>query len=331
MFSKKLKIFKQKKNFLFLRIKLIDLIYKPITNRIGSITTYDLGKKLLVFKKLKSYYGTQPDSILVKSSLVFNNDILFKKFLLLNFFLNNSIFLKAFFFTKFFNNSLRINFFLKKLSFTRIEISNLVPLPCFNTKFTKTLVLFKSNLFLKENILPWTYNTIIRFMEFCSGKKSILQVYPFMNQAIDLDYVILYKRWLPRFFAFERRLGHRFFLEEAFHIMHMSFNLHDIKLISTWLKAIITRISFWKTRFIFRFLKYIFNNYFIFLFSKIGVKGFKVKLKGKISVAGNSRKRSILYRVGKTSHATCDLKVLHNFSTIVTFTGVLGFQVWIFY
>jgi hypothetical protein len=52
-----------------------------------------------------------------------------------------------------------------------------------------------------------------------------------------------------------------------------------------------------------------------------------VRLKGKISVAGNSRKRAILYRVGKTSHATCSLKVLHSMSTIVTFTGVLGFQI----
>ena len=179
--------------------------------------------------------------------------------------------------------------------------------------------------------MPWTYNTVIRFIEFCSGRKAILQVYSFMNQSIDLDYILLYKRWIPRFFYFERRLGHRFFLEEALHIIHMGFNLHDIKLLSTWLKAMITRISFWKTRLIFRFIKYIFNNYFFFLFSQVGIKGFKVKLKGKISVAGNSRKRTILYRVGKTSHSSCNLKVIHNFSTIVTFTGVMGLQVWIFF
>ena len=56
-----------------------------------------------------------------------------------------------------------------------------------------------------------------------------------------------------------------------------------------------------------------------------------MKLKGKISVAGNSRKRSILYRVGQTSHAKVSLKVVHTMDTIVTFTGVMGFQVWIFY
>jgi ribosomal protein S3 len=61
------------------------------------------------------------------------------------------------------------------------------------------------------------------------------------------------------------------------------------------------------------------------------VKGFKVKLKGKISVAGNSRKRSILYRVGKTSHSTIDVRVIHNLSLVNTFTGVMGLQTWLFY
>ena len=44
-------------------------------------------------------------------------------------------------------------------------------------------------------------------------------------------------------------------------------------------------------------------------------------------MAGNSRKRTILYRLGKTSHATSSLKVVHTIDTIVTFTGVMGFQI----
>ena len=128
-----------------------------------------------------------------------------------------------------------------------------------------------------------------------------------------------------------KTLRSSFFLEESLHILHMGFTYQDSKLISSWLKSLILRISFWKTRFIFRFLKYLFNNYFQYIFPEIGVKGFKVKLKGKISVAGNSRKRCILYRVGKTSHATIGLKVVHTADTIVTFTGVMGFQIWIFY
>jgi len=63
----------------------------------------------------------------------------------------------------------------------------------------------------------------------------------------------------------------------------------------------------------------------------VGSKGLKICLRGKISAAGNSRTRTILYRVGKTSHANTSLKVLNEFMTIGTFTGVLGFQIWVFY
>ena len=195
----------------------------------------------------------------------------------------------------------------------------------------KFLVSSRVNSFFKENTTPWVYANLIYFMESCTGKKVYIQTYPFLNQAIDIDYMVLYKRWLPRFYSYEKRLGHRFFLEEALHIMHMSFNFKDVKLIISWLSAMIKRISFWKTRLIFRFLKYLFNNYLLLMFSYIGIKGFKVKLKGKISVAGNSRKRTILYRVGKTSHAQVNLKVIHDFVTINTFTGVQGLQIWIFY
>jgi ribosomal protein S3 len=69
------------------------------------------------------------------------------------------------------------------------------------------------------------------------------------------------------------------------------------------------------------------KNYYSHVFSELNIKGLKIKLKGKISVAGNSRKRTILYRIGQTSHSTVKLKVLHQSEIITTFTGVMGFQV----
>jgi ribosomal protein S3 len=61
-------------------------------------------------------------------------------------------------------------------------------------------------------------------------------------------------------------------------------------------------------------------------FKTIGAKGFKVKLKGKISAAGNSRKRSIMYRFGKCSYSSVNLKCLYASETVNTFTGVQGLQ-----
>ena len=57
----------------------------------------------------------------------------------------------------------------------------------------------------------------------------------------------------------------------------------------------------------------------------------KLRLKGKISSAGNSRKKTILYRIGNTSHSKINLRVLNEADTVVTFTGVMGLNVSIFY
>jgi len=73
------------------------------------------------------------------------------------------------------------------------------------------------------------------------------------------------------------------------------------------------------------------QNFFYYIFPILGVKGFKVKLKGKISAAGNSRKRVIFYKVGKVSHSRIDLRVIEEFKKINTFTGVMGFKLWLFY
>jgi ribosomal protein S3 len=59
----------------------------------------------------------------------------------------------------------------------------------------------------------------------------------------------------------------------------------------------------------------------------LGVKGIKFRLKGKISVAGNARTRTLLQRTGVTGHATFNNKVLHDLVLIRTFTGVLGLKV----
>ena len=212
-----------------------------------------------------------------------------------------------------------------------INYSNILPHNKFKYTYVKKFFSSFSNQKLRSNITPWYYHTLIRFLENYTGKKILFQFYPFVNQEISKDSIIRYKKWLPRMSFYERKLGHKFFLEEALHILHIGFKLRDAVFLCTWLKTIILRISFWKTRSIFRFLRYILHNYFLYIFPDLNIKGFKVRLKGKISSAGNSRKKTILYRVGETSHSKIDLRVVNHFQTISTFTGVMGFQLWIFY
>ena len=212
-----------------------------------------------------------------------------------------------------------------------LSYTNLQPHKSFNYITSKKILSLFSTNKIREDVIPMYYNTLVRFMEHCSGKKIFIQLYPFLNQNVAYDYIVRYKSWITRMKSYERRLGHKFFFEEALHIMHLSFTLRDATLFSSWLKAMILRISFWKTRTIFRFLRYLFLIYFVHIFPELQIKGLKIRLKGKISAAGNSRKRTILYRVGQTSHSKLNLRVSHSKQTINTFTGVMGFQVWLFY
>ena len=209
--------------------------------------------------------------------------------------------------------------------------NNLIPHKLFSyTILKKVHTSFVQNKLL-INIIPIYHSTLVRFMEHASGCQILIQFYTFVNQSVATTHIINYKLWIPRLTFYERRLGHKFFLEESIHILHLGFVLKDPTLILKWLKAIILRISFWRTRSIFRFLKYLMLNFYSQIFVKLGIKGFRIKLKGKISAAGNSRKRLILYRVGQTSHSTLKLRVLSEFDTVITFTGVMGLTVSIFY
>ena len=209
--------------------------------------------------------------------------------------------------------------------------SNLLPHRILHSTITKHISSSHLHTKIREDFIPLYFHTLIRFVEAATGRRFLFQFYPFLHQNIPLMILIRYKQWIPKMKMYERRLGHKFFFEESLHIMHLSFALRDAVLFSTWLKIMIRRISFWKTRLIFRFLRYLFINFFSTLLPQLKIKGLKIKLKGKISVGGNSRKRVIYFRSGETSYSRVDLRVVHHKQTIGTFTGVQGLQLWIFY
>ena len=316
-FWKRLLFLRQKKKIIFNRKKKV--INEKFNNTLNPISIQSIKRQF----SWNTYFKTNMFKPLISYNILYLyllNPWFFQIFFPLNkqlniFFLNKTY--------KFFSTSevINLNFFN----------SNIIPYKSFNYFLVKKLNSLFTTDRIREDFIPYYYHTLIRFLEHCSGKKFLLQIYPFINQNIEMSFVIRYKMWLDRMKFYERRLGHKFFFEEALHIMHISFILRDSLLFSSWLKAIILRINFWKTRLIFRFLRYLFLVYFRHVFKELKVKGLKIKLKGKISVAGNSRKRTILYRTGQTSHSILNLRISHTKRTINTFTGVMGFQIWLFY
>jgi hypothetical protein len=137
--------------------------------------------------------------------------------------------------------------------------------------------------------------------------------------------------WSQRIKLFRKILGPRLFLNESLQILWICLKLKDPYLLSNWMLHMFYKISFWKYKMLFRYMQYILRYFFWPLFDKIKVKGLKFQLKGKVSVAGNARKRTVRYKIGSTGHASFNNRVLTNLNLLRTFTGVIGFRTWLIF
>ena len=203
----------------------------------------------------------------------------------------------------------------------------------FTTKYTlnKKLLRSVSQMAFKADVTSWTQRCLIQFLENMSGRKIAINVGPFVDHILTVDDHARCFLWDNRSSGFKKLLGHRIFTSEAIMIVTASLRLKDPTLLANWIRGMLYRMSFWKYRVLFRYLKFLIQHLFRFNFPDFSFKGFKLRLKGKISVGGNSRSRILFYRVGDTSHSKMSNKIAYDLSYINTFTGVLGFKLWFFY
>jgi len=217
---------------------------------------------------------------------------------------------------------------------TRINIfktTNIWPSSFFHfTLKRKILKIFSFNKFL-PNVTMWYYNILIRFMESCTGKKVFLKLNPFIENSLSFTDIARCNMWSIRINSFQKLLGPKIFLNESLRIMHIALRFKDPTFFANWIKGMLNRMSFWKYRLLFRYIKFAMRYLFWLYFSELQFKGLKIKLKGKISVAGNARTRTLVYRIGETGYSKIDNRVICDSSTINTFTGVLGFKIWFFF
>ena len=209
--------------------------------------------------------------------------------------------------------------------------SNLLPAQIFKHSVRRRLFkLFKAYKF-SVNVTMWYYNMLVRFMENCSGKKIYLKFDPFIENSLTFCDLARCSLWGPRVDSFQRLLGPRIFVRESLKIFHLAIRSQDPTFLANWFKGMLQRMSFWKYRLLFRYFKYVMRYFFSLHFREFGFKGLKIRLKGKVCVAGNARTRTLLYHIGETSYSTFANRISSDYSTIGTFTGVLGFRVWFFY
>ena len=105
----------------------------------------------------------------------------------------------------------------------------------------------------------------------------------------------------------------------------------DIILFKNFMKYCLENIHFKKhKRFLYNFkviLNFIFNVYF----SELNILGLYLKIKGKIGVGGNLKKRKYFYKYGSFSFTKKNQKLNYFKDCIRTYSGVLGLEIYISY
>ncbi len=85
-----------------------------------------------------------------------------------------------------FNVSLNNFFFYSKLK-NNLPLSNILPTSSFQYVYKKFVIRFF--IYKKHNTLDFSFHylTIIKFLEFCSGKKIYFYMNPFLNKVLNFD------------------------------------------------------------------------------------------------------------------------------------------------
>ena len=281
-------------------------------------------------QKKKSLLYFSP-STLLKSNIYFF--FKFRTQLTYTIFANNLL-LKIFLYsnTKFFHFDY-LNSFFKKFYFyhnlTATVWTNINPNLAFKYTITKMSHKIASAQKFNPMVLPFYTHMLTRFVEAFTGKKSAINLFFFINYQLTVEELTRCIMWTQKLKTFQRTVGHGFFLSESIQVLYLALKLKDPYFLINWMSNVLNKISFWKIRMLFHFLRYTFKYFFWEVFKILHVRGIKFKLKGKISVAGNARTRTLIYKIGDTSFATLDNKILHSFELIRTFTGVMGLQIWI--
>ena len=204
--------------------------------------------------------------------------------------------------------------------------TNLWPLQLFRYNIRRKVVKVVVNTRYLPRTTSYFYKTLVSFMEYYTGKKVYLKFNAFVENALTYSDLARCYMWFNRVLGFQRILGHRIFVHESLRIFHVAIRFRDPTFLSNWIKAMLYRMSFWKYRVLFRYIKYVLRVLFWTQFDDLDFKGVKLALRGKISVAGNARARSLLFSVGETSHSEMNHRVLSHFTTVHSFTGVMGFR-----
>ena len=318
----------------------------------------------LVFLNIKTYTVFFNKTILYKKKLFLN---FFKFFFTVNFYLFSFIFMFSFkynfniffFFKKIikkkkkilnlniFNKSL-FNFFFKNyysfLFFKNISILNLFKLNFFiffNETFSNSILTFNNlypvfnnqNLIFKNKFISKFKFNFDKFFNLfiLNFYENLFKTNFFIKFNLNKKLSIFYKNYYKNYpFLFDNNQDN-YTIDEMFQIFCFSFINRDISILNNWIINKMNKINFRNHKKFLNMIQHFLFHYKYFFIFILNIEGFFLKVKGKLSVAGNAKKKVFFYKIGKVNLSKKINKIEHSQGLIKSTYGVLGLNMFLSY
>ena len=201
------------------------------------------------------------------------------------------------------------------------------------------LKVFTNNSNFKNNFLLGQYETnnlfffkffILKFLGYYFKDKSIfLNIRKNQFDFFDINqyYILFYNKSKRLLFLKSININIKSFIK----LILVSLVSKDVILLKNFIKYILESIHFKKHKSFLYSLKTIFSLIYVSIFNDLNIKGLYIKLKGKIGVGGNLKKRKYNLKLGEFSFTKKNQKLNYVKDSIRTYSGVLGFEIYLSY
>ncbi|MBK8208546.1 MAG: hypothetical protein IPK87_17450 [Planctomycetes bacterium] len=183
--------------------------------------------------------------------------------------------------------------------------------------------------FNKNNFYMLSLNFYLYYFLEKKLNKSIIILYK--NYRYVLKKILFYKFVKKKLFFSNKIKSLRYFKSKDYSLIFSSLLFQDIYLLRNWLQIKMIKMSFKKHRRFLYFLKVFLISSFLPYIKKFNLKGFYIKVKGKIGLGGNSKKRTYVIKCGKFARYNKSLKLYYDFFSVSTLSGVLGIKIILLY
>jgi hypothetical protein len=180
----------------------------------------------------------------------------------------------------------------------------------------------KSKKTYKFNNIKYIQYYIIGFFENIFNKKISIKIVS--NNLYNFNNLYTLQSIFEDFKYFNLKILRGFNIIEFLEIIWISLQNKDNYLLLNWFKKIMELMHFKNHKKFLNLFKLIFIKYSHIFIENFKISGFYFDIRGKVGVAGNSKKRHFFFKIGKINLSKKNTKVDHQQNIVNTSFGVLG-------